>query len=75
VEILLEWRKFIKTSFMTCHTSKPKEFFINCIKDLRWGRRRACSTYGEKSNACKILAGKTEGKSLRRPKCNGRVVT
>jgi hypothetical protein len=31
---------------------------------------RACSTHGEKRNACRILVGKPEGKTpLGRPRC------
>jgi len=39
------------------------------------GEERGCSTYGEKTNTYKILVGKAEGKSMRRPKNNGKVVT
>jgi len=71
VEITLDWRKFIKSSFMTCNTSRQKNFAVIVSRIMRWGRRGACSTYGEKLNTYKVLVGKTEGKSLRRPKRNG----
>jgi hypothetical protein len=72
VEIILNWRKFIKT----CNTSRQKNFAVIISRIVRWGGEgRGCSTYGEKTNTYKVLVGKAEGKSLRRPKLNGKVVT
>jgi len=35
----------------------------------------ACSTYGERRGAYKVLVGKAEGKSpLGRPRCRGRII-
>jgi len=75
VEITLDWRKFIKTSFVTSNTSHQNNFAVIISRIVRWWRRGPRNTYGEKTNAYKVLVRKTEGKSLRRPNRNGRVVT
>jgi len=50
LEITLNWRIFIMTSFMTCNTYRQKNFAVIISRIVRWERRGECSTYEEKSN-------------------------
>jgi hypothetical protein len=63
VEVRGSWRKLHNEELRNLHSSS------NIIR-MKDEMNRACSTYGEKRNAYKVLMGKIERKRLLgRPKC------
>jgi hypothetical protein len=65
-EVIGGWRKLHNEEL---HNLCSLPSIIRMIKSRRMRMGRACSTHGEKRNACRILMGKPEGRRpLERPR-------
>jgi hypothetical protein len=65
-EVIGGWRKLLNEELHNLYCSPS---IIRIIKSRRMRWAGACSTHGEKRNACRILVGKPEGeRPLGRPR-------